>query len=235
MRTGLRWGGKEPTLYPSLAMELSVWYEGQFRDDSGPYGITRSNPAGDRAVRSQSHLFWGTALLAYSFPKLKHNFYLSLTAGSSVNADRFSAYRLGALLPMVSEFPLSLPGYYYQELTARQFALLGGNYILPLDEKQRWNASLTATTAAVDYLRGLEQPGHWHSGVGAGILFQSSSLKVMLGYAYGVNAIRTDGRGAHSIGILMQLNLENARQALFSPERPGRWRGFQRVFGLFGR
>ena len=39
VRTGLRWGGIEPTLFPALAMELSVWYEGQFRTSSGPYGI----------------------------------------------------------------------------------------------------------------------------------------------------------------------------------------------------
>ena len=30
VRTGLRWGGREPTLFPALAMELSAWYEGQF-------------------------------------------------------------------------------------------------------------------------------------------------------------------------------------------------------------
>jgi hypothetical protein len=29
VRTGLRWGGIEPTLFPALAMELSVWYEGR--------------------------------------------------------------------------------------------------------------------------------------------------------------------------------------------------------------
>src|SRR5262249_53418125 len=27
VRAGLRWGGKEPILFPSLAMELSIWYE----------------------------------------------------------------------------------------------------------------------------------------------------------------------------------------------------------------
>ena len=39
VRTGLRWGGVEPTLFPPLAMELSVWYEGHLRTDSGCYGI----------------------------------------------------------------------------------------------------------------------------------------------------------------------------------------------------
>ena len=41
IRTGLRYGGIEPTLFPELAMEVSVWYEGQFRTDSGGWSRTR--------------------------------------------------------------------------------------------------------------------------------------------------------------------------------------------------
>src|ERR1051325_1735948 len=166
VRTGLRWGGREPTLYPALAMELSIWYEALFRTDSGTYGFS-----GDRQLKPHSQLFWGEALLAYTMPELKHSFYVSLTAGTSVDADRFSAYRLGALLPLVSEFPLSLPGYYYQEISARQFVLLGGNYMIPLDKRNRWNVNINAATAGVDYLGGFKQPGDWLSGVGGGVLY----------------------------------------------------------------
>jgi hypothetical protein len=234
VRTGLRWGGKEPILFPSLAMELSVWYEGQYRSDADRYGYTDVNSRGDRSMREMSHLFWAQALLAYTFTNTGQSFFINLTAGTSVDADRFSAYRLGSLLPLVSEFPLSLPGYYYQEISAKQFLLLGGNYMIALDKKGRWNANLMATTAGVDYLDGLEQPGHWHSGVGGGILYQAASLKVMLGYAYGIDALRSGGRGAHSVGILMQIDLEHAKQMLYSPQQPNRWRGFQRIFGAFG-
>jgi hypothetical protein len=229
VRTGLRWGGREPTLFPALAMELSAWYEGQFRVGSGTYGL------GDRTIEPQSHLFWVEALLAYTLPELKHSFYLSLTAGTSVHADRFSAYRLGSLLPLVSEFPLSLPGYYYQEISARDFVLVGGNYMIPLDHKQHWNLSATASTAAVDYLSGLEQPGHWHTGLGGGMFYKTPSWKIMVGYGYGVDAIRSDGHGAHSIGVLLQLDLGEAREALLNPEQPGRWRGFQELMGVFGK
>lgn len=229
VRAGLRWGGIEPILFPSLAMELSAWYEGQFRAGTAPYGY-----AGDRyRIEAQSHLFWAQALLAYTFPKSEQSFYLSLRGGTSLNADRFSAYRLGALLPLVSEFPLSLPGYYYQEISAKSFVLLGGNYIVPLDKKQRWNINFTATTAGVDYVEGLEQPGRWHTGVGAGVLYESPSLKIMVGYAYGVDAIRSHGRGANSVGVLMQLDLEHARRALLRPENPSRWRGLREILGIF--
>lgn len=227
VRTGLRWGGREPTLFPSLAMELSVWYEGQFRSSHGVYGYN------DRTLEPQSHLIWGEALLAYTLPEWKHSFYASLTAGTSVDADRFSAYRLGALLPLVSEFPLSLPGYFYQEISAKDFGLFGINYIVPIDDKERWNFNGTLTTAVVNYLSGLEQPGQWHTGVGAGILYKTKSVKVMVGYAYGVDAIRSSGRGAHSVGFLMQLDWAQTREILSSPQSPTRWRGLQRIFGAF--
>ena len=227
VRTGLRGGGREPVLFPSLAMELSVWYEGFFRTEDGSYGFA------DRSVEACSHLFWAEALLIYTLPEIKHTFHISLTAGTSADADRFSAYRLGAFLPMVSEYPLSLPGYYYQEISATDFALLGANYLVPLDKDQRWNISATAATAWVDYLDGLGQPGHWHAGVGGGLLYSSASWKVVLGYSHGFEAIRSHGRGADSIGLLMQLDLEHAASHI-RPAQPRLWRGFQRMLGAFG-
>jgi hypothetical protein len=234
VRTGLRWGGKEPTLFPSLAMELSVWYEGYFRTGTGPYGFsTVEDPGGDRSVEQMSHLFWTQALLAYTFPESQQNFYISLTAGTSIDADRFSAYRLGALLPLVSEFPPLLPGYYYQEISARSFVLGGMNYIVPLDPKHRWNLSFVGTTAGVDYLPGLEQPGNWHTGLGGGVLYQTPSVKIMVGYAYGVDAIRSHGRGADSLGVLMQFDLGHVKKDVLNPAQPNLWRGFQKAFGIF--
>ena len=56
----------------------------------------------------------------------------------------------------------------------------------------------------------------------------------MVGYGYGVDAIRSDGRGAHSIGILMQLDWGQAKALLINPAEPGRWRGLQQIFGLIG-
>ena len=56
----------------------------------------------------------------------------------------------------------------------------------------------------------------------------------MLGYAYGVDAIRSDGRGAHSIGILMQVDWAQAYEDIFTAETTSRWRGVQKVLGFFG-
>lgn len=231
VRAGARWGGREPTLFPDLAMELSAWYEGFWRSEDGGYGY-ESEP---RTLRPDAHLFWGEAFLAYTLPESRHRFEISVTTGTSLDADRFSAYRLGGLLPLASEYPLSLPGYFYQEISARQFALLSGSYILPLDARHRWNLDVAAATAVVDYLPGLEQPGDWNTGLGAGLLYKTESSKIMLGYGYGIDAIRSHGRGAQSIGIWMQFDLRAAKGGFFNPGDRGPWRGLKDFFGLFSR
>jgi hypothetical protein len=225
-RGGLRWGGIEPTMSPEFAMELSAWYELQARTDSGPYGFT-----GDRRVEPISHLFWARALISYTFTNWAHQVALSLTAGGSAETDRFSAYRLGGLLPLVAEFPLSLPGYYFQEISTETFALFGANYLLPLDSESQWALSFVAAAAVTEYVDGLEQPGSWHTGVGAGVRWRPiKTWQLSVGYAYGIDALRNGDRGAHSIGFLMQWDLEAAGRGLFEPgEYPIRSRGLQRL------
>jgi hypothetical protein len=70
--------------------------------------------------------------------------------------------------------------------------------------------------------------------VGGGILYQSSSWKFLVGYGYGVDAIRSHGRGAHSIGCLLQIDLGRAKSDLLNSQSPWRWRGFQHMFDAFG-
>lgn len=234
VRTGFRFGGIEPTLFPDLAMELAVWYEGQFRTDGGAYGFTDGShgPAGVREMASASHLFWGSAALSYTFPDSKQNLFLRLIAGTSVNADRLSAYRLGGFLPLIAEYPLSLPGYFYQELSARQFVLLNASYVVPITSNQRWDLEFNAATAAIEYLPGTAQPGNSLSGVGAGIMYRSPTdkFKVIVSYAYGIDAIRDGGRGASSISLLLQIDLEKTVGSVFSPDHLGHWNGWQHLF-----
>jgi hypothetical protein len=227
-RTGLRWGGIEPTLFPALAMELAVWYEGQFRAAPGTYGY-----AGDRSVEPSSHLFWGSAALSYTLPESRQNFFVRIVAGTSVDADRLSAYRLGGFLPLIAEYPLSLPGYYFQEFTARNFALINASYLLPIAPDQRWNLLFNGATADIDYLSGTEQAGNWVSGVGAGILYRSPSdkFKIVATYAYGIDAIRSSGRGANSVSVLIQVDLGRIHSPSFNTAQPGRWSGWNWLMG----
>ena len=190
-RIGLRYGGKEPVLFPNVAMELAVWAESLNRTGEGPYGYNH-----DREVNSSVQLFYTHAYLAYTFDR-GDNLSLSLTAGDSSNADRFSAYRLGGFLPLVAEYPLVLPGYFYQEISAESFVLFNGRYAFALDAKKRWQISAMAATAVVNYLDGLEQPDKWLSGVGGGVTYKSNSdvWKIGLNYGYGIDAIRKSGTG----------------------------------------
>ena len=203
-RVGLRLGGKEPVLFPTLAMELSVWAESLNRGNSGNYGFKE-----DRDVHASAQLFYAHAYLAYTFER-GDNLSVSMTTGDSVDADRFSAYRLGGVLPLVAEFPLVIPGYFYQEISAKRFMLFNGRYAFALDEKERWQLTAMAATAVVDYINGMEQPGRWHSGVGGGIAYQSVSgiWKAGLNYGYGIDAIRSGDRGAHLVSLVLQFDLE---------------------------
>ena len=111
--------------------------------------------------------------------------------------------------------------------------LLNASYLLPLDKSQRWNLDANVSSAFVDYLSGEAQPGNWLNGVGGGILYRSADnrFKMVLDYAYGIDAIRSDGRGANSVGILMQWDLGKAHGEKLNPAQPNRWRGWQWLFG----
>jgi len=92
---------------------------------------------------------------------------------------------------------------------------------------------MNVSTAFVDYLPGEEQPGNWLNGVGGGILYRSPSDRwnILVGYGYGIDAIRSHGRGANNFGMLMQWNLGKTRSEEFYPTQPDHWRGCQWLNG----
>jgi hypothetical protein len=231
VRTGLRYGGQEFDLIPEMGMELSAWYEGQFRLENGPYGYS-----GDRSINPSSHLFWARALLDYTVPELKHRFGVALNAGTTIHPDRFSAYRVGGLLDLVAEFPYTLPGYYFGELSTRNMLLLTGFYQIPIDRARRWRLGVGASTALCSYTPGLEMPNNWNSGVGGGINYDGPGdrLKLSLLYGYGIDAIRSGGRGGHAIAFAMQIDLEKSRTGapgtIYGPDRPGFFQRLMRAF-----
>jgi hypothetical protein len=203
LRAGFRYGGQEPVLFPRLAMELSAWYELEHRTDDGRYGFS-----GDRRLDATSHRFFGRAQLNYTLPRSEHNMMVGLMGGAVLDADRFSAFRVGGALPLTSEFPLYLPGYFYGELSTKDFGLAYGLYSIPFGPAKRWNVMAIAATALVDYVDGLEQPGHWNSGVGGGLGYAAKDRRwrVVATSTYGIDAIRSDGRGGINAGMMFQYN-----------------------------
>ena len=219
VRAGVRVAGKEPMLYPDLGLELSVWTESRWRLENGAYGY-----AGDRSVSDRTDLYWVYAGLDYAWTNTGHKLSFHVTAGGSENADRQSAWRIGGVLPLVAEFPLILPGYYYQELSARRFVHLSGSYSLPIDTKLRWQLRFEGAVAGIEAIPGMPQEDDWHSGVGVGLSFTSrdKAWRVIARSGYGFNAVRSGGVGAHSVGLLFQYDFEHGRrrEARREPEPP---------------
>jgi len=203
-RVGLRFAGKQPYLYPKLGLEVSAWFERQrhFNDDA--YGFDD-----DRSITPATNLYWVYAGLDYTFERSGDRFALAVTAGGSTDADQLNAWRMGGMLPLTSEFPLMVPGYYYEELTAIRFAHFYGSYSIPIDRERRWSLRPEAATARLDYLPGFEQRSDWQTGVGCGLSYspKGSNNSIGLGYGYGLNAIRHGKEGAQSLSVLFQYDL----------------------------
>jgi hypothetical protein len=209
LRTGLRFGGKEPVLYPDLGLEVSVWFQREWRTDLAPYGFN-----GDRTVSAATSLYWLYAGLNYSWTNIGHQFSFAITAAGSSSADRFSAWRLGGVLPLISEFPLILPGYYYEELTATRFVHFYANYRIPLDRQRRFQLLLETASACAEYLPGFEQPSSWQTGAGVGLSYSPRHQlgRIVIRYGYGFNAIRRGDEGSQSIGLLLQFDFDAWRK-----------------------
>jgi hypothetical protein len=205
VRAGLRAGGIEPMLAPEVAGELSAWYETQVRLNPGTYGFDA-----DRSVQRTVQRFWGRALLVYTLPQLRHRIAFSIVGGTSVHPDRLSAWRIGGVLPLDSEFPLLLPGYYEGEFSARNFMLAGGDYAVPLDRAEHWQLGVGAAAARIGYTPGLEGPHAWNGGMSASLAYapDTKAWRASLVYGRAFDAVRNGHRGADSISLLMEFDLE---------------------------
>jgi len=206
IRAGLRLAGREPVLDPALGLELSLWYSHQWRSHPTPYGY------GDtRELSPSTGLYWAYANFNYTWTNIHHRIAFSMTAGGSDGADPLNAWRLGGVLPLVAEFPLMLPGYYYEELTAQSFLDFYSAYLFPLDPAGRWQLRFEAGAARVNYIPGFEQPTAWQSGVGIGLAFTppDRAFHIVVRYGYGFQAERDGSLGAQSIGLLFQYDFEH--------------------------
>jgi hypothetical protein len=205
LRLGVRLGGEEPVLVPDRAAELSVWYDGEIRLEPGTYGY-----ANDRRVQSNVQRFLARAFLIYTLPDSEQRFSVQAVGGASVHPDRLSAFRLGGTFAVSKEFPLVIPGYAENELSARNFVLLGADYSVPIDAAKRWRVGLGATVARVDYTPGLEQPHAWNSGASATLAYEAPSRgwRGQIVYGHAFDAIRHGRRGADSVSLTFEMDLE---------------------------
>jgi len=95
-------------------------------------------------------------------------------------------------------------------VAGRNFVLVGADYSLPIDRAQRWRAGIGAATARIDYTPGLEEPHAWVSGASASIGYapDTKAWKAALVYGHAFDAIRSGRRGADTVTLLMEFDLE---------------------------
>lgn len=209
-RAGLRLGGQEPGIGGKPAFEVSTWYETRIRDRPGSYGYDR-----DRFVRREINLYWMRALLVMP-PDLPVRASGGASVGGGDRLGRLAAYRLGGMLTQAAEFPLPIPGYFAQEIAAREFGHVWGRVGYPVSS--RWVLNAFAAGAAVTPIAGTDPGGVLHSGFGAGIEFapRDGALHGELSYGFAPRAVRGSGRGGSGIALTMEIDFttddENTRK-----------------------
>ncbi len=178
--------------------------------------ITPAMFVAKREVRSWPVLGWFTQLAGTLFIDRERRMHVG-----PVNAEIQTALEHGALVVLFPEGTSS-----------------DGRTVLPFRSSLLEPATLPAHplhVSCIEYVitDGDAQPGNSLNGVGGGILYHSPTdrFKVMVSYGYGIDAIRSHGRGANSFGLLVQLDLGRIHSETFRPTHPLQWRGWQQLFG----
>lgn len=225
-RAGLRLGGVEPGMDRGRAAEVSVWGETRLRDRPASYGY-----AGDRYVRRNVNLYWARILASLPGPR-GTRVSGGLNAGGGGGLGRLSAYRLGGMQTQTSEFPLILPGYFGQEISASRFIHAWAHTGLPITASKRFFADLTAAFASAAPMYGTDPGGINHLGLSAGISFQPADgpLHAALAYGYAPTALRGTRRGAQSLAFNFEYDFL-APEAKPGPPSKTRQQGLRWLFG----
>jgi hypothetical protein len=194
-RVGVRLGGKPPELLPKVALGLSLWYEGTYRQEAASYGL----PEARDLLEHFTDRAWGSLVLVATVAET-HTLSLTATAGTSTQTEKLSTYRMGAALPFRSEFPLILHGYYSEEVFAKRFWLINAAYRFPV-----WPGSerlqLSADLAQVDYLPGRTLPRTTLRGLGLDLTTRvTRRVSLVVGFGYGLDAPRRNGFGGEELG-----------------------------------
>jgi len=201
-RVGLRLGGVPPELLPTLALEVSAWYEATYRTNTASFGF----PDRPERLEELSQRAWGR-LAAVFEPLEGHTIELLVTAGLSKDADLLSSFRLGSELPFRSEFPLILHGYFFEEVFAKRFWLVNASYRLPIWPGQRSVfLRFSGDLAGVQYIPGHELPRDRLGGAGVDLSVAfTPRVTMVVGYGYGFDAPRNGGFGGQMIYALIEV------------------------------
>lgn len=225
-RAGLRLGGVEPGMDRGRAAEASVWAESRVRDRPASYGYN-----GDRFVRRNVNLFWTRLLVSLPAP---HGTHASggISAGGGGQIGRLTAYRLGGMQTQTSEFPLILPGYFNQEISARRFVHAWAHAAIPIRGMKHYYLNLTAAVAKIKPVYGTDPGGVNHAGLSTGVSYEAADgpLRAELVYGYAPTALRGTRRGGQSVALTFEYDFLTTGFET-GPESTTRQRGLRWLFG----
>jgi hypothetical protein len=201
-RVGVRLGGVPPELLPTLALEVSAWYEATYRTNAGTFGF----PEDPERLESLTQRAWGR-VAAVLEPLEGHHVELLVTAGLSQDADLLSSFRLGSALPFRSEFPLILHGYFVEEVFAKRFWLMNASYRFPAWPGSRSvSLRVSGDLAGVDYIPGHALPRNRLGGAGLDVSVAfTPRVTLVVGYGYGFDAPRNGGFGGQMAHALVEV------------------------------
>ncbi len=225
-RVGVRAGGVEPGLDHGQALEVSLWAETRLRDRPASYGYN-----GDRYVRRNVNLYWGRIYVSLPAPG-NNRVSGGLNMGGGGGLGRLSAYRLGGMQSQISEFPLMLPGYFNQEISASRFVHLWGHSALSIAGSKRFFLSLTAALASVSPMRGTDAGGIHHVGLSAGISYAPTNgpVHMDLDYGYAPTALRGKRRGGQMVAVSAEYDFLGTDETADTPVRT-KQQGMRWLFG----
>lgn len=201
-RAGVRVGGIEPGMDKGRALEASLWAETRVRDKPAAYGYND-----DRTVARSVKLLWTRLQVSLPGP-LDTRVSGGLNAGTGGSIGRLSAYRLGGMATQTSEFPLVIPGYFTQEISARRFLHAWAHTAVPFRGSDRFFVDLSAAGASVAPVPGTDPGALRHVGFAAGVAFapKDRGLNALLAYGYSPTAYRGGGRGGHSLALSVEID-----------------------------
>lgn len=224
-RAGIRAGGIEPGMDKGRAVEASIWGETRVHDKPAAYGY-----ADDRSITRVARLLWSRVHVSLPGP-------LNTRVGGGVNLGagdglgRIDAYRLGGMGTLTSEFPLILPGYFTQEISARRFAHAWARTSYPLGGARRFYLDLGAAGASLSPVPGTDPGSARHIGFSLGVSYApgKGGLHGQLAYGYSPTALRGSRRGAHALGLSFEIDFLAPADKPFTPKT--QQQGLRWLFG----
>lgn len=225
-RAGIRAGGVEPGLDKGRAAEASAWLEKRVRDKPAAFGYED-----DRTVARSVNLFWSRLHVSLPGP-LETRVSGGLNAGAGGHVGRLSAYRLGGMGTQTAEFPLVIPGYFSQEISAVRFFHGWAQTAFPWRGSKRLFVVLSIAAAGVKPAPGTDPGSAQHVGYSAGLSHspKKGGLHGQILYGYSPTALRGGRRGAHAFALTAEIDFLAPAETAPGPIQT-RQQGLRWLFG----